>query len=299
MNIKEKTISVFHLLIRDKNFWFVILAVLLISISMIRSFAFFDYNAVIFAIPYAFAWVVLAWALTDESIKRKIVPYVTIFIALFLVKIYWYLFYALYPPTYEWSGVGHMGRLLGVGHMGRLTPEWLSLQETAAFLFALVEFFVMLVVFISLWYLARPEDFAGLKTKTSLLKSKRMLLIVISSFLMIAHYWLWVIAGRAIVELFRYSMIYWYQLLFYGLPTAFALVIFAVVITNIKRRAKYVLHGVVGLFALVPYLPFYSYIYWTRGTVYSYIVLIYAISYFFVFLSLLLLTKTKYIEQQS
>jgi len=293
MNVKEKTISVFHSLIRDKNFWFVILAVLLISVSMLRSFTFFEYNAVVFAVPYAFAWVVLAWALTNELIKRKIVPYVAIFIALFIERIYWFVFRFLYPYPSSSMGAHAYGSLMETAQSSSLI-EWQSLQQNASYLFVIVEFVVMLIVFISLWYLVRPKDFTELKTKAGLLKSKRLVLVVISSLLMTTRYWSWMIAGSAILEWFGFAIVYWYQFIFYALPAAVALVLFAVVITNLKSQAKYVLYGLVGLFTLIPYLPFYS-MYWMTHVYY---IVIQSISYFFVFLSLLLLVKTRHIKQK-
>ena len=296
MNVKEKTISVFHSLIRDKNFWFVILAVLLISVSMLQSFTFFEYNVVVFAVPYAFAWVVLAWALTNELIKRKIVPYIAIFIALFIERIYWFVFRFLYP--YPSSSMGAHAYdplpLIETAQSSSLI-EWQSLQQNAFYLFVIVEFVVMLIVFISLWYLVHPKDFTELKTKASLLKSKRLVLVVISSILMTTHCWLWLIAGSAILEWFEFTIVYWYQFIFYALPAAVALVLFAVVITNLKSQAKYVLYGLVGLFTLITYLPFYS-MYWMTHVYY---IVIQPISYFFVFMSLLLLVKTRHIKQKN
>ena len=119
-------------------------------------------------------------------------------------------------------------------------------------------------------------------------------------------FWIWnaiyYFGGTRFFEIFitNWDLISWYNLLFYGMPIAIALVIFAYVITNIKSIYKYVLYGLILLFLLVQYLPFFDFVNWkyyddlVRVSAYF---IIFGVSYFIVFLSLLLLAKTKYIEQ--
>jgi len=297
MSEKEKTSGFLRLLIWDKNFWFVVLAAILISLNLVFPVGVkYIFGSIFSAFIYAFAWVVLAWALTNELIKRKIVPYIAMFVTLFIGKIYWPVFYYLYPypsPSIEQQFI----------RMGTMQPsslrDWWSITETANNVFIIVEFVVMLVVFISIWYLTHPKDFTELKTKTQLLKYKRTILVIISSFLMTMPYWIWRLLSSIDVNINFIGSLCWYQFWTYGLPISFALVLFAVVITNLKSKKKYVLLGLVFLFTLIPYIQ--ADINYQIGSVTKfnlYYFMIGLVSYLLVFLSFLLLAKTKYIDQK-
>jgi hypothetical protein len=302
MSGKEKTSGFLRLLTWDKNFWFVVLAAILISLNLVSPVRYNTFYSISSAFAYAFAWVVLAWALTNESIKRKIVPYVAIFIGLVIVEIYWFVFHSLYP--YPSSSIGPLSmQSILTGGMGTMQSislrEWWSTSETANYVFIIVEFVVMLVVFISIWYLARPKDFTELKTKTQLLKYKRTILVIISSFLMTMPHWIWRLLSSIDVHINSIELFNWYQFWTYGLPISFALVLFAVVITNLKSKKKYVLLGLVFLFTLIPYIQ--ADINYQIGSVTTfnlYYFQIGLVSYLLVFLSFLLLAKTNYIEQK-
>jgi hypothetical protein len=83
----------------------------------------------------------------------------------------------------------------------------------------------------------------------------------------------------------------------YGVPLAFSLIIFAVVITNIERRLKFWLYGVVGFAAFVSTISSDALVFSTGVMMRYFSILVHASSYFFVFLCFLLLTKTRYLEQ--
>jgi len=261
------------------------------------------HKALLLGIPYAFAWVVIAWIITDKSVLRKPYPYIVIFVVLFFEKIYWALFFNLFPMTYR-TNYGSIGNTLALGNgiSGIPSVEWFNLFENANNLFIVVEFIVGLVLFVTLWSLARPKDFE----KLSFLKTKRMILLIVSAILMTIPLWIWraisEIGGpELIMDLFRnIDWVDWYNLLFYGIPIAIAMVIFAFVITNIKSKAKNVLYLVILLSVLIPHIPIYDYMFWLRSsstfTVFSYF-FVFAVLYFVMFLSFLLLSKTKYIEQ--
>jgi len=258
-------------------------------------------------IPSSFAWVVIAWVITDKSVVRKPYPYIVIFTALFFEKIYWALFYNIYPITYRTSS-GSIADALAVGNTRLAMPsvEWLNLLDNANNLFIVVEFIVAIILFMTIWYLVRPKDFIRACSKFDFVKTKRIAFLIISAILMTVPLWIWKaiaeIGGPELIRtLFSYTdLIDWYNLLFYGIPIAIALVLFAFVITNIKSRIKSVLYLVILVSVLIPYIPMYDYMFWVRSsstvTVFSYF-FVFAAMYFVMFLSLLLLSKTKYIEQ--
>ena len=291
-------------LLRDNNFVFIVLAAILVSLQIFYP-ATEIYQRFINAIPYAFGWLVFAWAITDKSIQRRIFPYLGIFVVLFFEKSYWYLFYVLYPPEYVQSGSGPIADALafGSGHNRILDPEWFNALETAQYVFIVVKFIVMFVVFLTLWYLARPSDFRKMKIKKNLLESKKMVLLVVTSFVMTMPHWLWRIVHSGFAQFFTHywEMFPWSQLLFYGFSTAVAFILFAFIITKIQNRVKYLLYAIIGLLVMLPYLPreiiYSTHTNWTTQMLFATNVLINSVSYFFVFLSLLLLAKTKYIER--
>jgi len=309
MAVKQKICETLHPMTKDGGLLFIFLATLLVTVSIYSSYVFRLslwwpwHKALLIVVPYAFAWVVVAWIITDKSILRKPYPYIAIFVALFFEKIYWALFFNIFPVTYR-TASGAIGDALAMGSRNSAFPtvEWLNLLQNANDLFIVVEFIVAIVLFVGLWYLARPKDFERLGS----LKSRKTILIIIAAILMTVPLWIW----RAIAEIggprliseliMNASWIDWYSLLFYGLPIAIAMVFFAFVITNIKSRAKYGLYLLIFVVLLIPYVPIFGYMNWIISssmiTVFSYF-FIFAVVYFLLFLSLLLLSKTKYIEQ--
>ena len=299
-------------MLKDGGLLFIILATLLVTISMISSYIFRTdlyciYNALIYAIPFAFAWVVIAWVITDKSILRRPLPYVVIFIVIFVEKIYWALFYNIYPITYTIES-GAIEDALAIGSTNFASPsrEWLSLFDNANNFFIIVEFIVMLVLFGVLWYLARPKDFTQISSKFGFLKTKKMGLLIIGSILMTVPLWIW----KAVTEIgwaeffndliLNSEWIDWHNLLFYGIPIALAMLIAAFIITNIQSRAKYVLYIVIFLSVIIPRIPTYDYMFWVRESdilTVSIHFKFFGAMFFIMFLSFLLLSKTKYIEQ--
>jgi hypothetical protein len=202
----------------------------------------------------------------------------------------------LFPPVYDTINGVADSLALDSGHL-MLSRDWLNLVDSAFWIFVIVEFIVMLTIFMVLWYLAKPKDFKKISWKISL--------VIFASFLTTMPLWIFRAIGyfggnesvRWILVNIDYS---WYSLLFNGLQIAIAMVIFAYVITNIKSIYKFVLYGLIFLFLLVPSFPFFDFPFWRSSSdlfnVSGYFI-VYGISYFIVFLSLLLLAKTKYIEQ--
>lgn len=298
--------DIFKKMTKDGKVIFILLATLLFTVSLIINYSIQVgllslEKALLIGVPFSFAWVVFAWAITNQSVLRKPFPYVCIFVAILIEKLYWALFYLLFSPVYETTNGVADAFALGLGN-SMLFSDWLNLLRpggSAFWVFVFVEFFVMLIVFMVLWYLARPKDFKKISCK-------KTSLVIFASFLMTMPFWIWnaiyYFGGTRFFEIFitNWDLISWYNLLFYGMPIAIALVIFAYVITNIKNIYKYVLYDLILLFLLVQYLPFFDFVNWkyyddlVRVSAYF---IIFGVSYFIVFLSLLLLAKTKYIEQ--
>ena len=312
MTVKQKIEDIFYPMCRDGGLLFILLATLLVTVSMYSTYAFRMllwpmHKTLLLAVPYAFAWVVFAWIITDKSIIRKATPYIVIFFALFFEKIYWALFYYFYPITYT-NLQEQIQDAMAIGSTNLPMPsaDWFKAVENAENLFIILEFIVAFVLFLTIWHLTRPRDFMKTSSKFGFIKTKRSVLLMISAILMTVPLWIWRAIGEIggpelIRELFSYTdLIDWYSLLFYGIPIGVALVIFAYVITNIHSRAKGVLYLIIFLSVLVPYIPMYDYMFWVRSssatTVFTYF-FIFAAMYFVLFLSLLLLSKTKYIEQ--
>ena len=246
------------------------------------------------AIPYAFAWVLITWAITDKSILRKPLPYLGVFIVLLIEKTYWTVFYQLFPPWYNSEAFA-----VGVVKIARPFVDWIDLHEKAYHFLVVIEFFIMFVFFMILWYLSRPRDF------TKKIYNRRTLLIVFGSFFMTMPLWL----GRVVFDIGGYEfvwnlisnwdLVHWFNFLVTILPFVIGFLILAVVITNIKKSIRFGLYLVIFVFLLIPNLPINGFSYWPvyQDWVHSlFYYFVFALSYFIVILSLVLLSKTKYLE---
>ena len=294
--------DIFKQITKDGKIIFIILATLLVTVSLIVNYnihiGFLSLEkALLIGVPFSFAWVVFAWAITDQSILRKPFPYVCIFVVILIEKLYWAFFYFLFPPVYETINEVSDNLALGFGYP-MLSRDLINLLDSAFWIFVVVEFIVMLIVFMVLWYLARPKDFKKISWK-------KTSLVIFASFLITMPLWIWKAIGyfggnESILSIIRNIDYSWYSLFFNGLQIAIAMVIFAYVITNIKSIYKFILYCLIFLFLLVPNFPFFYFVFWKSSnglfnvSVYYFV---YGISYFIIFLSLLLLGKTKYIEQ--
>ena len=232
---------------KDGKTYFIILAAILISISSVQLSSNIFIKILTIAIPYSFAWVILAWIITDRSVLRKTAPYLGIFVILLLEKIY------------------------------------LFASGTEDYFFILIKFVLMLIVFLIIWHLAQPKDF----TKTSFLKSKKLMLIIICSIIM------------AIPHLASITMCNCYGLLTYGVFFSIALTLFSTIITNITEKTRYILYALIFVFTLVTSTQaYFSHEFNLDANVFTLAhFVVNVILYFFIFSSILLLSKTKYLEQ--
>ena len=274
-----RIIEIFGSLVKDGKIWLLLLASLLISIPFFTNTSELIGRILIFAIPSGFAWVILAWVITDKSILRTIGPYLTIFILVFIEKIFFYVFLNLYTEI----------------------SDWFQYYEIVTNIFMVLSFVSTLFLLLILWYLARPSDFT--REKYGFLKNKRILLVIFSTILIkffeIQYFW-YILTGdfpfRFLIENLDY--IIWYNLIF-TVPTVIGFILFAVVITNIKSDVKYGIYSLIGLSVFIQYFPFLSsfdIVGWGFWGVKTYYFIISIISYFLMFLGLLLVSKSKYVE---
>jgi len=287
MSSNNKISEVFRLMYKDGKLLFILLATVLVTFSIFTTYTLKTgehplEKYLLLAVPFAFAWVVFAWAVTDKSVFRKPLIYASIFIALFIQKIYWGVFLQFYPPN----------------DVLRLSEEWVSILDNAYHFSIIVTFFAMLVVFLIIWFLAKPKEFKKYN-------SKGLFLVGLSAFLMTLPLWIIrfisFINGQSLSEfvLKNLEFIDSYGFLFEAIPIAFVLIFFALVITNIKSSAKYVLYLLIFVFSIVIYLPIYKDLYWSESaTVFTQFVyfLFIGVCYFIVFLSLVLICRSRYIE---
>jgi len=288
-HIAQKRIGeIFKPMYNDGKLAFILLATLLITLSIIASYltripSYSFEKSFLIGVPFAFAWVVFAWAVTDQSILRKTRPYALIFFVILFEKMYWSIFFYLFPPEYL-SNLSEFAGSLSI------SSKWLNLYQNAQNVYIFVIFISMFILFFIIWYLAKPKE---LKER----KFSKILLIFISAILMTLHLWIWRVFSFITINM---DLLHWYNLIFYGIPVAIALVIFAFVITNIKSNSRYALYLLVGIFSLLPYLPIFGEIFWTRSSYFwnlaGYFFVV-GLSYFVIFVSLLLISKAKYLEQ--
>ena len=286
--------------IKDKKIIFLIIASLLITISSIVTYRIPSYQATIYktiliGISFSFSWVIVAWILTDRSILRKILPYLSIFILILLDKIYWSIFNYFYPPPST--------RDILFSENYALANNWYLAYENAYYLHIIIKFLIMIFVFVIFWYLTKPRDF---REKYGFLKKKNMLYVFLASFFMTMPLWL----SRALFYLIGVNLLHSFikenllQSLFYftigGIPFIISLFIFSIIITNIKTKKRFILYGIIILSSLIYLIPLYDFGLWNYSTdiiLISIYFVIYGICYFFIYLCFLLLSKTKYIEQ--
>lgn len=309
MSVSRNIRDIFSAMINDRKIIFLILATIMITISYIStSIVYFSFQSLsrvfVSYIPFAFAWLIMAWAITDRSVLRTPYPYIFVFLVLFIHKIYWSLFYWLFPPVYRGGSESSDALALGGGNLAIPSQEWLDLKMNATYLYMVIEIIVILSIFLLFWYLTHPHDFSKRKYRQLNLKNKRLIFVILGVFFTSMPLWLWhvleAIWGTGIYEFFiNFDYIIWFSFMFHGIPIAIGYVLLANVITKIKTQIKYGLYLLVFIFSILPFIPFHSMldISWDRVIIGSYFSVIYFVSYFFIFLSFILLSKTKYIEQ--
>jgi len=309
MSVSRNIRDIFSSMTKDGKIILLILATLLITISYVATY-FIDlpFNSLarvfVLYIPFAFAWLIIAWAITDKSVLRTPYPYLITFLVLFIHKIYWSLFYWIFPPVYGNGSEISDALALGGENLAMPSQEWLNLKMNATYLYVIIEIIVILSIFLLFWYLTHPHDFSKRKYRQFNLKNKRLIFVILGIFFMSMPLWLWhllkAIVGIGIHEFFiNLDYIIWFSFLFHAIPIAIGSVLLAAVITKIETQIKYGLYLLVFIFSILPFIPFYSMldVSWNRVIFGSYFSVIYFVSYFFIFLSFILLSKTKYIEQ--
>jgi len=295
-NIKDLILST----VKDKKIIFLIIASLLITLSSIITYKIYTfpettYKSFIIGLTYSFSWVTIAWIITDRSLLRKLLPYFVIFILLFLDKVYWSIFYYFYPPLST--------KEILISENYHIADKWYSVYESAQYLHIVIKFLLMIIVFIIFWYLTKPRDF---KEKNIFLRKKNMIYVILASFFITLPLWL----SRALFSIVGFDVLHSVikdtlsSSIFYfftgGIPFIISLLIFSLIITNIKTSKKFILYGIIILSALIYLIPLYDFGLWiySENILFSsFYFIIHGICYFIIFLCFLFLSKTKYIEQ--
>lgn len=305
-NIKD----IFQSLIKDGKIVLLILATILITVSYTSSyFVQFSFESLarvfISYIPFAFTGLMIAWIVTDKSILRKPYPYLGIFLFLFIYKVYWSLFYWIFPEPIT-NSPEILGSIeIGTTNIPRTTSGWLNLQNNAFYFYIIVELVVIVGIFLLFWYLTHPSDFLKHEyKKLDLLKNKRTVFFVLGVFFMSMHIWLWNLIYFLSEDIFHefftnVDLFMWVIPLINIIPIAIGLIFFSMLITRIKDHLRYVLYLIVFIFTIIPSIPIYYMLglNWRSSLFGIFHFLIYLISFFILFLSFILLSKTKYIEQ--
>lgn len=268
----------FKLLTKDGKIYFLILASFLMSIPAFINSSDFLTVLLIRAIPQSFAWLIIAWIITDITFVRKPAPYLIIFFLMFIDQIYYSLFNNFYPEIYDKNQTFDI-------HL----------------IFVFIKIIITLFFIILFWYLSRPKEFT--EKKYDFIKNRKMIIVFLATFfmcLMWLYYPIYLITGFHPLSLLSQNieLFNWYSFIFTGIPMAIGMVLFAIIITNIKTKAKYNIYGVIGFFTLfqtIPFVYYLNFVEWTVLTVDIYQFVISFISWFFVFLGLLLVSKNKYI----
>jgi len=255
---------VFWKMVYDKKIWFLLLASFLISTQTWSSSRYGLWNVVLFSTPFAFSWVVVAWVLTNRSTLRTIWPYATIFLVFFSMKSYGFLI---------------LDALSSVG-----------IDDFYANFYVATRFFGSMVFLTTLWYLVRPGDFRKIEKSIDLLKSKRMILVLFMSLILVypflAHYFI----ARFNVTL--PSEFFTDLNLINVLVTMLYFLFLGVLITRIGAGVRYFFYVIIAIFSAFPYALFFS----IDHMVGLYFFSVHTLSYLLVFLSMLLLSKRRFLE---
>lgn len=294
-NFKESI----HSIIKDRKIIFLIIASVLITIStyayyQIRVYPVSIFKSLIVGSAYSFSWVIIAWLITDKSILRKALPYVSIFVLLFVDKIYWSIFYYFYPPvTFE--------EVISLGDFNK-AENYELISEPAYYLSIIIMFVVYFSVFLIFWYLSKPKDF---KEKFLFLKKKNIFYVILASVFITMPHWIFRViyfftGNNLLMYLYENTI---FSNFFYfsigAIPFIIGLVIISVIITNIKSSEKYILYGSIILFSIIYQIPLYNFGLWNfYDNIFlrtSYFAL-YLLCYFVIYLSFLFLSKPRYLE---
>ena len=289
-----------HSVIKDRKIIFLIIASFLITFStfayyQLRIYPISIIKSLIVGSTYSFSWVIIAWLITDKSTLRKTLPYLSIFFLLLADKIFWSVFYYFYPPvTFQ--------EIVTSGSFNR-AENYEAIFDMAYYFSIILMFLVYISVFLIFWKLSKPKEF---KEKLSFIKKKNMFYVILATIFITMPHWIFRViyffSGRDfIMHLYESTLI---SSLFYftigAIPFIIALVIFSVIITNIKSSKKYILYGLIMVFTFIYQIPLYNFGLWKfydniflRTSYFAF----YFVCYFAIYLSFLFLSKPKYIEQ--
>ncbi len=276
-----------------KDTSFIILATLLLILFTISTYT-LSYQSIegilIPGICFGFAFVILSWILTHQSHLRKTWPYLTIFILTFIYVNFWKIIYFSLDFSYK--------KLKFIDY---------NIFEIIIYLQIIIRFLAVLTVVIIFWYLVKPKDFQDKKQYFFIKKenTKKTILTIIIPFLVTTPYWLNLLTYylnknfHADLLLSSMDLYHWYIFLIKAIPLFFAAIFFAIIINHLKDNKKYYLYTSIGIFVLIQNISILSIFNLTAQNFLTNIIffsLKNGISFFFIFLSLLLLTKKRYLD---
>lgn len=274
-----------------KDLSFIVLAILLIIFYNISNY-FLRFgtieNILIPGICFAFAGLVISWVLTHQSHLRKTWPYITIFILSFIYVSYWKIIYYIYDP------------------FRFLYRNSYSFFQTVFYLQLVINFFIILTMVFIFRYLIKPEEFS--KNIYSLFEKKnqrKTILSIAIPFLMISpfiiNYISFYLSKDFYHDLFVLNQTFHFIQIFLTIliPYLFAVLIFAILINRLKSKKRFYFYGIIGISTITLYIPytFYFDIYTTDfDTIKTFLIIKNTIVYLLIFISLLFLSKDRYLE---
>ncbi len=274
-----------------KDISFILLSTLLLIFYTISTYSLSYKTIAGILIPgtcFAFAFVTLSWILTDQSLLRKTWPYLTIFILSFIIVSFWKIIYfSIDLSIKNYQNINY------------------SILEKISYLQIIVNFLIILTLVLLFWYLVKPKDFQDKKIFFLKKENKIKTILTISiPFFMTLPYWLnhliYIFNKNFFSDLLsNIDLYHWYIFLLKTIPFFFAAIFFAILINNLKENKKYYLYSIIGSFVLIQNITFFLIYNITNSDFFSILIITsvnYGISFFIIFLSLLLLSKNRYLE---
>lgn len=276
----------------QKDTSFIILATLLIVFYTLSNYLLSSRTVENLLIPgfcFAFAFVTIAWILTHRSHLRKTWPYLTIFILTFFYISYWKLIFILFSPNIDYH-----------------QPTNYEFIKNIIYIQPVLKFFIVLALVFIFWYLIKPKDFKN--TKYFFLKKENRNKTIISiaiPVLMTISFWvshvIYFFNKSFFSDLFfsNENLYHLYIFLYRGIPFFFAAILFAILINRLKENKRFYIYASVGILTLIQSLPFVL-LFGLNSADFFPIVTFSSIKngfcFFFIFFSLLLLAKERYLE---
>ncbi|MEF8879644.1 MAG: hypothetical protein V5A64_04565 [Candidatus Thermoplasmatota archaeon] len=258
---KNTIVDLFRQINKDKKILFIILASILISLPVVVSS---DMFWMITAVSVSYSWVIFSWVITNRSVFRKTWQYFSVFVLVFIGNFGWF-------------------KLLDSIDVKFFPSKLTYLQN---FLIAIPGFIATLVVVLLVWRLTRPKDFKKSEKWVEIVKKPRFAMSISAAFFI---QYLPTVSSLLLDKTYIVSIFF----------MALGWLLISIVVTRIRSKVKYWLHGIIFFVAMIP-MVYYS-LDWSifiDNSIYMNSIgfLFTFVSYFILFVSLLLLSKPRYLE---